>query len=70
MNKFRNVCITIGLTNVCVIDRFTEALPYFNQAWLHNMSAMSGKTALAGINTLLISYFRRKCLEVGRYPLI
>ncbi|PVD27319.1 hypothetical protein C0Q70_12475 [Pomacea canaliculata] len=44
-------------------ERFTEALPYFNQAWLHNMSAMSGKTALAGINTLLISYFRRKCLE-------
>nr|KAG5693883.1 hypothetical protein BaRGS_014324 [Batillaria attramentaria] len=44
-------------------ERFTEALPYFNQAWLHNRNARMGKTVLAGINNRLISFYRRKCLQ-------
>ncbi|XP_076438413.1 ubiquitin carboxyl-terminal hydrolase 25-like [Babylonia areolata] len=44
-------------------ERFTEALPYFNQAWLHNRSACSGLSDLAGIDNRLISFFRHNCLQ-------
>ncbi|KAL8592865.1 hypothetical protein ACOMHN_050693 [Nucella lapillus] len=43
--------------------RYTEALPYFNQSWLHNRSARRGKSSLAGLDNRLISFFRRNCLQ-------
>ncbi|XP_070201808.1 ubiquitin carboxyl-terminal hydrolase 25-like isoform X2 [Littorina saxatilis] len=44
-------------------ERYTEALPYFNQSFLHNRCAKSRGMELAGIDNQLISFFRRNCLQ-------
>ncbi|CAL1543448.1 unnamed protein product [Lymnaea stagnalis] len=46
--------------------RYQEALPYFKQAWLHNWEPGLTKEMMideAGINTKMLSYFRRKSLQ-------
>ncbi|KAH9487955.1 hypothetical protein Btru_067322 [Bulinus truncatus] len=47
-------------------SRFQEALPYFNQAWIHNTEPDIANGLLgeeAKINSKMLSYFRRKSLQ-------
>ena len=48
------------------VYRYTEALPYFNHAWLHNcsMHRSQGIACMAGLDNRLIAFFRRNCLRV------
>ncbi|BFZ25736.1 hypothetical protein BsWGS_28775 [Bradybaena similaris] len=55
---------TDGVEAYC-LERFQEALPYFNQAWLHNREpgVQPSSVADSGINPHMLAYFRRKSLQ-------
>ncbi|CAG5130834.1 unnamed protein product [Candidula unifasciata] len=55
---------TDGVEAYC-LERYQEALPYFNQAWLHNREpeVIPSNVADSGINPHMLAYFRRKSLQ-------
>uniref|UniRef100_A0A0B7AWB8 USP domain-containing protein n=1 Tax=Arion vulgaris TaxID=1028688 RepID=A0A0B7AWB8_9EUPU len=65
-NHFRQAIFmfTEGADAYCR-DRFQEALPYFNQAWLHNREpgVPVNSVAATGISPQMLAYFRRISLQ-------